>query len=254
MDIVTYYLVLITIRHVDKIGWRNAGLICLIAANLFLWEQVIGRDRDGLTATFLDIEKGSVACLEFEDGKKMLINTNAKEWDMENIVLPFLQGFGIKTIDVAIGDTGALDKKIKIGLKLGKDFPCGRIIGCGRENEATPLTIVTDSRGIRIDYGRVRFLFPISPLSKRVREFSGLVGSEGELHGCQIDPSGKRTILNVPTNRIAKELEHKVNAGIVVINQGCKWQGNKNPHIFRIKEKGAAIITTNGEEVRVRGH
>ncbi|MFH1860089.1 MAG: ComEC/Rec2 family competence protein [bacterium] len=241
MDIVAYYIALITIRHTEKIGWRTAGLICLIAANLFLWEQVvIDKDRAGLTATFLDIEKGSVSYLEFEDGKKMLLNTNAKEWDMENIVLPFLQGCGIKTIYVMIGDAGILDKKFKIGLKLGKDFPCGRIIGCGMGHKVAPLLIITDSRGIQIDYGRVRFLFPISPLSKRVREFS--------------DSSDKRIILNVPTNRIAKELERKVKAEVIVINKGCKWQDNKNPHIFRIEEKGAAIITTNGEEVKVRGN
>lgn len=233
MDIASYYLTLITIRHIDKIGWRNAGLICLMAANLFLWEQVIIRDRDGLTATFLDIEKGSVAYLEFEDGRKMLINTNAKGWDMEYIVSPFLQGSGVKTIDVSIGDTRALDKKIKIGLKLEKDLPFGRITGCGIGH------IITNPRGILIDYGNIRFLFPISPLSKRTREFP--------------DSPSKQIILNIPTRRIARELEHKVDTGVVVINKGYNWQDNKNLHIFKIEEKGAVMVTTNGEEVKVRG-
>ncbi|MEK7274933.1 MAG: ComEC/Rec2 family competence protein, partial [Candidatus Desantisbacteria bacterium] len=234
MDIAIYYIVLITIRHLDRIGWKNVVLICLLSANLFLWEQIaVNKDRAGLTATFFDIEKGSAAFLEFEDGRKMLININAKEWDMKYIVLPFLQGSGVKTIDAAIGDTGALDKKIKVGLKLGKDLPSGRITGCGMGH------ILINSRGIKIDYGRVTFLFPISHLSKKVREFS--------------DSSGKRIILNVPTRRIAKELEHKVNAEVVVINKGCPWQDNKNSHVVKIEEKGAVVITTNGEDVRVKG-
>ncbi|MDI6781651.1 MAG: ComEC/Rec2 family competence protein [bacterium] len=240
MDIALYYLVLITIRHVDKTGWRNAGLICLIAANLFFWEQVsINKDRTGLTVTFLDIEKGSAAFLEFEDSKKMLININAKEWDMKYIVLPFLQGRGVKTIDVVIGDTVALDKKIKIGLKLGKDIPSGRITGFRMGH------IITSSRGISIDYGQergekgVRFLFPFFPLSKTVREFS--------------DSSGKQIILNLPTRKIATELQHKVNAGVVVVNKGCNWQDNKGSHVVKIEEKGAVIVTTDGEDVSVRG-
>jgi competence protein ComEC len=229
MDIVIYYLVLITISLTSKLGWRNAVLICLAAANLFLWEQVsLSRDKAGLTATFLDVEKGGVAYLELKDGRGILINSGAKEWDMENIVLPFLQGSGVKTITVAIGDTEALAKEIKIGLKLGRDLPSGRIIGCGMGH------ITTSSRGIQIDYGKVRFLFPISPLSKKVREFP--------------DSSGKWTILNMPTRRIAKGLEHIVNAEVVVINKGCSWQGNIKSHVFRIEEKGAVIVTTNGED------
>ncbi len=230
MDIAIYYLVLITIRHVDRIGWRNAGLICLIAANLFLWEQVAAnkdrKDRAGLTATFFDIEKGSVAFLEFEDNKKMLINTNAKEWDMEYVILPFLQGKGIQTIDAAIGDMGTLDKKIRIRLKMGKDLSPGKITDCGIGH------IRTSSRGISIDYGHVRFLFPFSPLSKKVHEFPDILG--------------KRIVLNIPTRKIAKELEHKLRTEMVVVNKGCPWQSNKG---FKIEEKGAVIVTTDGKNV-----
>jgi len=238
LDIAIYYLVLITISLASKIGWRNVVLICLIAANLFLWEQVVlSRDKAGLTATFFDIKKGSVAYLEFENNKRMLINIDTKEGDMEQVVLPFLQAKGLRMINVVIGDTGALDKEIKIWLRFGENIPSGRITGCGN----APIFI--NPMGIQIDHGRVRFLFPISPLSK---EGSGLFGY-------QLDPSkGKQVILNVPTIKIARTLENKTDAKIMIISRGCKWQGDKDSRILSIKEGGAVIITTDGEDMRIK--
>ncbi|MFH1096744.1 MAG: ComEC/Rec2 family competence protein [Candidatus Desantisbacteria bacterium] len=225
MDIAIYYLSLITIRHTNKIGWRNAGLICLVMLNLFLCEQIIdSKDKHGITSTFFDIKKGSVAYLEFENNKGLLINIDTKKGDMEQVVLPFLQVKGVKTIDVVIGDTGTLDKEVKIGLRFEGNIPSGKITGCGDAH------IFINPMGIQIDHDGVRLLFPIKD-------------------GYQIEPSDKRIILNVPTTKIARTLENKADAKIMVISRGCKWQGDNDPHILMIKERGVIIITTDGKDI-----
>lgn len=77
-------------------------VIILLAANGFVWDAALKRDRRALSVTFLDVGQGDCCFLEAASGKAVLIDAGPSfgEYDCgESVVAPFLWERRIRRID-----------------------------------------------------------------------------------------------------------------------------------------------------------
>ena len=103
---VWYILVLLLPEFRSSRKARMAMLVIFVlAANGFVWDAALKRDRPALSVTFLDIGQGDCCLLETASGKAVLIDAgpNFGEYDCgESVVAPFLWERRIRRIDKVV--------------------------------------------------------------------------------------------------------------------------------------------------------
>lgn len=129
--ICSYYLCIIAICNIKKLGRPRVVIGIALLVNILLWTQVIQSNEKSLKVTFLDVGHGDSIFIEFPKGGNMLIDGGKPEMG-EYVVLPFLKKKGISCIDTVVSTHQDIDH---IGglIPVLKDMRVRRIVGNSKD-------------------------------------------------------------------------------------------------------------------------
>jgi ComEC/Rec2-related protein len=237
VEICIYYILLISIRNIQNIGWKNVILICLISVNLILWKHIVCIYTSTINAIVFEVTRGRIIYFQFKDKKDMLIALSVKPQDIKWAVLPFLKAKGTNEIKIVILNQPKIENILKednIDLNLVvKDilYTTGKITGCD------DISISLNSNIIYVSYRDVIFLFPISKVINN--------------YPSDLDKN-KFIILCVDNLSDCNKLSFKSDVIITTKDLTGYNYYEISRKVYCTQKTGAIIISTNGYKVKIK--